>query len=85
MSSEVIGSVGVGLILMAFLLNLAGKVSERHPLYLSMNIVGAGMACWYAWVGDSIPFVILEGVWCAAALARLVFKRNGAPAVAKAP
>lgn len=85
MSNEVIGSVGVGLILLAFLLNLVGRVSERHPAYLLMNIIGAGMACWYAWVGDSIPFVILEGVWCAAALARMVLNRRGAPAEAEAP
>jgi hypothetical protein len=80
-----IGSAGVGLILLAFLLNLVRVLSERHPLYLWMNIIGAGLACWYAWAGGSLPFVILEGVWCLAAAIKLGTIRKGAPARAGTP
>lgn len=72
MWSEVIGSVGVGLLLVAFILNLAKKLSERHPVYLIMNILGCVLAAWYAWVGQQVPFIILEGVWGVAAGVKLV-------------
>ncbi|MDX9856382.1 MAG: hypothetical protein RBT76_01170 [candidate division Zixibacteria bacterium] len=79
MANEVIGAVGVGLILFAFLLNLFRRLSERHPAYLLLNAIGAGMACWYAWIGGTLPFVILEGVWCLAALVQLVMVKRSAP------
>ena len=68
----IIGSCGVGLLLIAFVLNLVGKLSEEHPLYLLMNFVGAFMAAYYAFEGRVIPFVILELVWGITALVRLV-------------
>ena len=71
MSPTVIGSIGVGLLLLAFVLNLLRVVSERSRAYLLMNFVGAGLACWYAWDGRIIPFVILEAVWGLTALARM--------------
>lgn len=72
MSPLVVGSIGVFLLLLAFVLNLIRVVSERSPTYLLMNIVGSGLAAWYAWAGGSIPFVVLEAVWGLAALIRLV-------------
>ena len=69
---EIIGSTGVGLLLLAFVLNLAKKLSEQHPAYLIMNIAGCGLAAWYAWVGHQVPFIILEGVWGLAATIKLV-------------
>jgi hypothetical protein len=72
MSPVVIGSAGVGLLLLAFVLNLARAVTERSPIYLLMNITGSGLAAWYAWVGGVIPFVILELFWGVTAGARLV-------------
>jgi hypothetical protein len=62
----------VALCLIAFALNLMRKLSERSVAYLSMNIVGALMAAWYAWTGGAIPFVIMEIVWALTALVRLV-------------
>ena len=72
MSPVVIGSVGVFLLLLAFVLNLIRVLSERSPIYLLMNIVGSGLAAWYAWASNSIPFVILEAVWGLAAMIRLL-------------
>ena len=79
MVSLLIGSLGVGLLLAAFALNLTRKLHERHPAYLLMNFVGAAMAAWYALVGDIIPFVILESVWAAAAAARLILLYKKGP------
>lgn len=72
MWSEIAGSVGVGLLLVAFILNLLKKLSARHPAYLTLNIIGCSITAWYAWAGEQIPFVILEIVWGLAALVKLV-------------
>lgn len=72
MISLIIGSCGVGLLLIAFLLNLIRKLSEEHPIYLFLNFIGAFMAAYYAFEGRVIPFVILELVWGTTALIRLV-------------
>lgn len=70
--SLLIGSVGVGLLLLAFALNLLKRLSESSPAYLAMNVAGALMAAWYAFEGNAIPFVILELVWAGTALIRLI-------------
>ena len=67
-----VGSFGVGLLLVAFALNIMKKLDENGGVYLTRNIVGAGLSCWYAGVSGIVPFVILEGVWAGAALVRLV-------------
>ena len=72
MSPLVIGSAGVGLLLVAFVLNLLNVLSEQSRVYLLMNFLGASAACWYAWQERIIPFVILEAVWGLTALVRLL-------------
>jgi len=79
----IVGSTGVGLLLLAFVFNLLRMLSERHPAYLTMNVLGAFLAAWYAWVGGVVPFVILESVWGGVALIRLMGvvagKKEGSP------
>jgi hypothetical protein len=41
-------------------------------VYSLLNLVGAGLACYASWVISFIPFVVLEGVWAAAAAYALV-------------
>lgn len=79
MSAQIIGSVGVGVLLLAFVLNLLNKLSERSRVYLLMNLIGAAMSAWYALVGNLVPFVVLEGVWAAVALVRLGFTLRKSP------
>lgn len=67
-----IGIIGVGLLLVAFGLNLLKWLGESSWLYLAMNAAGASLAAWYAYEGDMMPFVVLELVWALAALVRLV-------------
>ncbi|MEW6052018.1 MAG: hypothetical protein AB1644_13275 [Candidatus Zixiibacteriota bacterium] len=67
----VLGSLGVFLLLLAFVLNLIRKLSESDPRYLMMNACGAAAAAWYAAASGSWPFVVLESVWAAAAIVRL--------------
>ena len=66
-----IGSTGVTLLLVAFVLNLLKVMSPDGRLYSVLNLVGAGLACWSSWLIQFMPFVVLEGVWALAALAAL--------------
>lgn len=79
MSPLWIGSLGVAILLIAFVLNLMKLLSERSAVYLLCNMVGSLMAGWYAWQDQIIPFVVLEIIWGMAALVRLVLAVTKSP------
>ncbi len=56
-----LGSAGVGLLLLAFALNLFGRLERRSRLYQAMNALGASLACAAAALIGFVPFVVLEG------------------------
>lgn len=58
-----IGFIGVFLILLAYILNIAGKLVSKDLRFIVLNFIGAGLACYASVLMDYIPFVILEGVW----------------------
>jgi hypothetical protein len=58
-----IGSIGVTILLIAFLLNLADKIKKESLSYLLMNVLGAGTACFASILLNYLPFIILEGSW----------------------
>lgn len=66
-----IGFTGVTILLLAFLLNLAKKISSNSLSYILMNMIGAGLACLASWLINYIPFVILEGSWTMVSLIAL--------------
>lgn len=68
---EMLGTIGVALILLAFTLNLMGVIHRTSPRYLSMNLVGGVLSCVASMLIGFIPFVILEGTWAAVALGAL--------------
>ena len=61
--NDYIGFTGVFILLIAFMLNLAGKMSKNGLTYILMNILGAALACLASWLIHYLPFVILEGTW----------------------
>lgn len=71
MMPVLIGSSGVGLLLLAYGLNLFGRWSQLDRSYLLMNVAGSAMAAWYAWMGANFPFLVLEGVWALTSVVRL--------------
>ncbi len=74
--ATLIGFVGVALLLSAFLLNLFKMMRSDGHLYMSLNLAGAGLACYSSYLIGFMPFVILEGVWALvafAAIARAAF------------
>ena len=62
-TAAVTASIGVFLLLLAFALNLAGKVERRSLSYQSLNVVGAALSCYAAVLIAFWPFVVLEGCW----------------------
>lgn len=60
---DLIGFVGVTILLLAFFLNLTNKIKKDSLLYLIMNFIGAIMACIASILMNYLPFIILEGCW----------------------
>lgn len=61
--NDIIGTVGVGLILMAFFLSTAKLMESNGKSYYVINVIGAALACYASLLIDYWPFVILEGTW----------------------
>jgi hypothetical protein len=79
--NDIIGSVGVGLILVAYFLNTFSFIPRDGKLFFIMNIVGAGLACTASVLINYVPFIILEAVWTlvsVAGFAKLFFKKETA-------
>ena len=60
---EVVGWTGALLILLAYLLISAGKLTGQSPLYQWMNIVGAAGFVINGWWHRAIPSTALNVVW----------------------
>ena len=74
--SNIIGSLGVTLLLVAFLLNLFRYIQQESKIYIFLNILGAGLSCYASVLISYWPFVVLESIWCLVAVAALVRKRR---------
>ncbi|MFN8265743.1 MAG: hypothetical protein U0T11_06705 [Chitinophagaceae bacterium] len=59
-----IGTIGVGMILLAYFLQVFGWVTNNGYVFLLLNIVGSGLACYASILINYQPFIVLEGVWC---------------------
>jgi hypothetical protein len=76
--NDYIGFTGVLLLLVAFLLNLLGKISKDRLPYILLNIIGAGLAAFASYLIHYVPFVILEGTWTIVSIiALLQYLRKG--------
>ncbi len=70
--SFIIGLVGMLCILVAFVLDeFWKKFNQETVQYNVLNIVGAGMLVYYGFVIKGWPFVMLNFVWCMAAMVKL--------------
>jgi hypothetical protein len=75
-ASEIIGSIGVALLLIAFFMNLFGMLHSDSRAYQSMNAAGAAISCYASYLIGFAPFVVLEAIWCAAAVAAMLRGRQ---------
>jgi hypothetical protein len=77
--NDIIGTIGVGLILLAYFLNTFSLIPKEGKLFFIMNIFGAGLACYASMLIKYLPFVVLEGVWSLVSIAgliKLILKSN---------
>lgn len=62
-TTDWIGFIGVTILLIAYLLNLGKIIKQDSAIYLFLNVLGAGIACFASILLDYLPFIILEGCW----------------------
>ncbi|NOY37222.1 MAG: hypothetical protein GXO83_06570 [Chlorobi bacterium] len=66
------GIAGVSLLLLAFFLSALGKLKTDTAVYTMMNFTGAVLAGIASFLIKYYPFVILESIWAAVALAGFI-------------
>lgn len=70
--SEAIAYIGMISILLAFLLETRDVLHSKQPLYLVMMAFGSGLLGIRAFLISEWAFLVLEVVWCAAAVVALM-------------
>jgi hypothetical protein len=68
------GSLGVTILLVAFVLNMLKIIQTESLAYPLLNFIGAGIACFASYLISYFPFVILEGVWAVVSFAAVIKK-----------
>ncbi len=67
-----LGFVGVFQILLAYVLNIFGKLEKKDLTFILLNLIGASLACFASILMKYVPFVILEGAWALVSLIALL-------------
>ncbi|MBU2938016.1 hypothetical protein KO494_00555 [Lacinutrix sp. C3R15] len=76
-TTDWIGFIGVFQILLAYILNVIGKLKNTDLTFILLNFIGASLACFASILMQYIPFIILEGVWSLVSLISLIkYKAN---------
>jgi hypothetical protein len=61
--NDIIGTIGVGLVLLAYFLNTFKMVPENGRLFFALNVIGGALSCYAAVLLIFWPFIILEAIW----------------------
>ena len=61
--NDIIGTIGVLIVLVAYFLNIFGLIPKEGILFFLLNISGSIIACYASILINYKPFVILEGTW----------------------
>jgi hypothetical protein len=77
--SEITGSIGVTILLIAYLLNMLKIIQTESLTYPLLNLAGAAIACFASWLIPYYPFVILEGTWAILSMIAVIkrLRKNG--------
>jgi hypothetical protein len=72
-----IGFIGVFMILLAYILNVSGRLNKNHLSFILLNLAGASLACLASVLMHYLPFIILEAVWAIVSfIALLKYKKT---------
>jgi hypothetical protein len=80
---DILASIGVIILLIAFVLNLYKRLKQESKLYGLLNLIGASICCLSSWLISFYPFVVLEAVWALVALLSLFNVPRGTSAINK--
>lgn len=69
---ELIGWLGAGSLLLAFGLNVFGKIQATSKAYLLLNLVGSALLLYNAWMNEAFPFVAVNLVWVIFSAVKLI-------------
>ncbi len=69
--SDILASIGVIILLIAFLLNLYKRLPAESRTYTFLNFLGAAICCYASFMIRFYPFVVLETIWSFVALVSL--------------
>jgi hypothetical protein len=58
-----VGTLGVGLVLLAYFLNTMKWTAENGKLFYLLNVIGGALSCYAAWLINFAPFIVLEAIW----------------------
>src|SRR5215213_9785745 len=75
-ANDWIGTIGVGLILIAYFCSTFNWMSAHSRIFFLLNTVGAAMTCFASYLISYWPFVVLEGTWTIVSLVGLVRAKN---------
>ncbi len=70
--NDIIGTTGVGLILLAYFLNSFSFIKKDGRLFFVLNIAGSALACYASVLIQYVPFIVLEAVWCMVSVAGFI-------------
>lgn len=70
-----IGTIGVGMILLAYFCSTFNRISPQGRLFFLLNTVGAALACLASYLIRYWPFVFLEATWTVVSLIGLFRSR----------
>jgi len=63
-----VGTIGVGLVLLAYFFNTMKMIPENGKLFFVLNVIGGVLSCYAAVLINFMPFVILEAIWTVVSL-----------------
>jgi hypothetical protein len=70
--NDIIGTIGVGLVLLAYFLNTFKLIAENGQLFFLLNIIGGVLSCYAAILLLFWPFIILEAIWTLVSIIGLI-------------
>ena len=69
--ADIIATIGISILLTAFILNSRNLISADKKWYNLLNIVGATLCGYSSYLISFYPFVVLEAVWAVVAMVAL--------------
>ena len=69
---DLLGFIGVSMILIAYFLNLNNRLDSNDIKYILLNLFGGMLACLASLLMQYYPFVLLEGTWTIVSIIALI-------------